>query len=182
MNTTIDGEPSVQEIIAELASGAFIELRDDGRYELRRPGKFISNHTMHYHLICGGWLENFANCGGYRLSNAGHRAYVRSTDELSNGELVQPAEAAGERVANSKSEYKRRVAMDDATQLLRELVDAADAASRASFAFNEELRRNPGKTFEFRVPSPEGLRVEAAWEAARTYLADAADAKVGGNG
>jgi hypothetical protein len=89
----IDGEPTIAEIVAELASGAFIELHDDGRYELRHPGRFIGNHTMQHHLIRDGWLESFANCGGYRLSGDGHRAYMRSTDELGSGELVPPLPA-----------------------------------------------------------------------------------------
>jgi hypothetical protein len=86
----IDGEPSISEIVAELAAGAFIELHDDGRYELRHPGKFIGDHTMQHHLIRHGWLDSTANCGGYVLSTDGHRAYMRSTDELGNGELVPP--------------------------------------------------------------------------------------------
>jgi hypothetical protein len=87
----IDGEPSIREIIAELASGAYIVMHDNGRYELRQPGKYIGNHTMQHHLIRDGWLESFANCGGYRLSSAGKRAYMRSTDELGDSELAAPA-------------------------------------------------------------------------------------------
>lgn len=84
----IDGEPTITEIIAELASGAYIYLHDDGRYELRQPGKFIGSHTMQHHLIRDGWLEG--RNASYHLSSDGHRAYIRSTDELGSGELVPP--------------------------------------------------------------------------------------------
>ena len=94
----IDGEPTIREIVAELASGAYIELHENGRYELRQPGKFIGSHTLEYHLLREGWLEGFANGGGYRLSSDGWRAYMRSTDELGNGELVPPLPAGVETV------------------------------------------------------------------------------------
>lgn len=88
-------EPSLKEIIAELAAGARIVAHDDGRYELCHPGKPITGHTLQWVLGEQGWIESTPNMGAYVLSDAGRLAYMRSTDELGSGELVAPIAGVG---------------------------------------------------------------------------------------
>lgn len=83
-------EPSLREILAELAAGALIVAHDDGRYELCHPGKQITGHTLNWVLAKDGWVQNTPNFGAYVLTDAGRLAYMRSTDELGNNELVPP--------------------------------------------------------------------------------------------
>jgi hypothetical protein len=87
-------EPSLKEIIAELASGASIVAHDNGSYELCYPGKPITGHTLQWVLARDGWVQSTANCGAYVLTDAGRLAYMRSTDEMGSGELIAPNASA----------------------------------------------------------------------------------------
>ena len=84
-------EPTIREILAELATGARIVAHDDGRYELCHPGKPVTGHTLEWVLIKQGWIESTPNFGAYVLTEAGRLAYMRAWDELGNGELIAPA-------------------------------------------------------------------------------------------
>lgn len=48
------------------------------------------DHVAFNHMLKHGWLESTAGCGGYRLTEAGRLAYIRSTDELGDGALIDP--------------------------------------------------------------------------------------------
>lgn len=64
-----------------------------GKYVLRYDGNSNDCSLVHTaaqvtaetisRFINRGWLESFANSGGFRLSDEGFKAYMRSTDELS---------------------------------------------------------------------------------------------------
>ena len=56
--------------------------------ELITPHRF--DHVAFNHMLRHGWLENTAGCGGYRLTDEGRIAYIRSTDEMGDGKLVDP--------------------------------------------------------------------------------------------
>jgi hypothetical protein len=97
MASTVDhtGEavtvPSIRDTISELASGAVFRFDSDHSprlvRDLRQPDGGIFEVLAHR-----GWLESMANGGGYKLTDAGRLAYLRSTDELSDGRLLHPSE------------------------------------------------------------------------------------------
>jgi hypothetical protein len=62
---------------------------DGSEYWLeKREGERVTGHDIRV-LMREGWLESFN--GGYRLSDAGRAAYMRSTDELGDGKLLAPS-------------------------------------------------------------------------------------------
>lgn len=81
----------LREVVAELASGALLRLDDDNYWilvrDLKQPQGDVIDHLMH----CG-WLESMPNGGTCKISDAGKIAYLRSTDELGDGQLVAPHE------------------------------------------------------------------------------------------
>lgn len=84
--------PSLRDAIGELASGAYVATEDDEwgfSYKLVKPVAQPDGDDFTV-LIHRGWLEGCANGGSYKLSDAGLRAYLRSTDELGDGRLVHP--------------------------------------------------------------------------------------------
>lgn len=82
-------ENQLREAIWELASGAVVRLDDEGQPRLVRdlpqPSAFFDV------LMHRGWLDRLPNGGTFKLSDAGMRAYLRSTDELGDGRLLHPA-------------------------------------------------------------------------------------------
>lgn len=77
------------ETVGHLASGARLRYTRDDGLELVLPVKQPDGVTI-TRLIHHGWVVSTAGCGGYQLSNAGLQAYLRSTDELGDGALVDP--------------------------------------------------------------------------------------------
>ncbi len=86
-------DTGLRNTILELASGAKIAIEDDGyhgfSYILVRPLPQPENEVFEV-LIHRGWVNSQANGGGYTLSDEGLRAYLRSTDELGDGQLRHP--------------------------------------------------------------------------------------------
>lgn len=80
----------LRDAIEELACGALI-MRNDGSPQLVRHLPQPPGHVFDV-LIHRGWVENLANGSGYRISDAGKLAYMRSTDELCDGKLIHPEE------------------------------------------------------------------------------------------
>ena len=80
---------SVRDAIGELASGAFFRWQSGGDDELVRPLPQPEGGTVAV-LLHRGWIEG--GNGVYRLTDAGLRAYLRSTDELGDGKLYHPHE------------------------------------------------------------------------------------------
>ncbi len=78
-------ESSLFEVVELLAANARIYLTPDGPPELRVLTPEIG--PLWDELCRGGWLEPMANGGTFKLSDAGLKAYLRSTDELGNGRL-----------------------------------------------------------------------------------------------
>jgi len=75
--------------IAELlAGGAGLWYTSDS-VELVTRHRF--DHTAFNYMLHHGWLESTAGCGGYRLTDEGLRAYLRSTDEMGDGKLIDPS-------------------------------------------------------------------------------------------
>lgn len=81
----------LREVVGELASGALLRLDDDNCWilvrDLKQPEGDVISHLMHT-----GWLESMANGGTCKISEAGKLAYLRSTDELGDGQLIDPHE------------------------------------------------------------------------------------------
>lgn len=75
--------------IAGLLAGGEARFRyTDDDVELVTVHRF--DHAAFNHMLHHGWLESTTGCGGYKLSDAGKLAYLRSTDELGDGKLVDP--------------------------------------------------------------------------------------------
>jgi hypothetical protein len=81
-------QPKLRDTIGELASGALI-MWNDGAPRLVRHLPQPPSHIFDV-LIHRGWVESLANGSGYRISDAGKLAYLRSTDELQDGKLRHP--------------------------------------------------------------------------------------------
>lgn len=84
-----DGFMRVEEVVEALATG-YAARYEDGHtlYVTKTAGK-VRPDTLD-RLIREGWLEGFANGGGFRLSDAGLRSYLKSSDEMGDGKLVPP--------------------------------------------------------------------------------------------
>jgi hypothetical protein len=80
---------SVKEAIEELAGGAYFRWQSDGTNVLVRDLPQPEGGTVEV-LLHRGWI-NGGN-GLFRLTDAGLRAYLRSSDELGDGVLVHPHE------------------------------------------------------------------------------------------
>jgi hypothetical protein len=81
-------DPALRDAIGELASGALI-MWEDGICRLVRHLPQPDQHVFDV-LIHRGWVVDLANGSGYRISDEGKQAYLRSTDELRDGTLVHP--------------------------------------------------------------------------------------------
>lgn len=86
--------PRVKHIIDKLAQVGWTIRADSGRdydapeyWLVSGEGERVLSEEIEQ-LIRDGWLESFN--GGYRLSDAGRQAYMRSTDELRDGKLYVP--------------------------------------------------------------------------------------------
>lgn len=86
----------IKNIIEKLAQqGWIIRTNDLGEYDgheymLEYSERHNVGHKLS-RLIREGWIEGFN--GGFRLTDAGRMAYMRSTDELGDGVLRPPVEA-----------------------------------------------------------------------------------------
>ncbi len=92
---------NVRDVIQKLVQpGWLIRTHDLGGHDgheywlERREGERLTARDVQ-ELVRDGWLEPFN--GGFRLSDAGRKAHMRSGDELGNGELIAPASSQGER-------------------------------------------------------------------------------------
>ena len=90
-----DGFMRVEEVVEALATGysAYYE-RDSNILNVIKTAGRVRPDTLD-RLMREGWLEGHANGGGFRLSDAGHRAYQRAYDELGDGKLIAPALGGG---------------------------------------------------------------------------------------
>lgn len=80
----------VRSAVQDMAGGAVLQVTGPGmELEMVAPVNQPEGDVVS-HLIHHGWLESFSNGGGYRLSDAGKLAYLRSTDELDDGALIDP--------------------------------------------------------------------------------------------
>lgn len=86
----LDGFMRVEEIVQCLASGWSL-LGDDGDYFVTRNAGKVRGDTIR-RLIDEGWIYSQNTC--YRLTDEGHKAYLRSTDELGDGKLTPPSESS----------------------------------------------------------------------------------------
>lgn len=81
-------EAEIKHIAGLLAGGEARFCYTDESVELVTRHRF--DHVAFTHMLHHGWLESTTGCGGYRLSDAGLLAYLRSTDELGDGKLIDP--------------------------------------------------------------------------------------------
>ncbi len=88
-------ERRMRDAVQDLAGGACFRRSSDGfhgdDFELVHPTAQPEGDVFD-RLLHHGWLESFPNGGGYKLSDAGKLAYLRSTDELGDGQLIDPKE------------------------------------------------------------------------------------------
>lgn len=90
----------VRSVIEKLVqSGWVIRRHDLGEYDgheywlEKREGERLTAFDVQ-DLVKAGWLEPFN--GGFKLSDAGRAAYMRSTDELGDGKLISPGASQGD--------------------------------------------------------------------------------------
>lgn len=81
------------EVIALMAEGAVLVTDSD-----QQGAELVTRHAaivpdQWNRLARGGWLKPFANNGGAWLSDGGKLAYLRSMDELGDGQLIAPVES-----------------------------------------------------------------------------------------
>lgn len=86
----IEMSEAIKHIVSLLAGEAARFRYTDDSVELVTVHRF--DHAAFDHMLHHGWLESTAGCGGYKLSDAGKLAYLRSTDEMDDGKLVDPTE------------------------------------------------------------------------------------------
>lgn len=89
--TTEPTKAELAEIVGALASGARIRLDRDCQPELIMPSPKLDGITWD-RLCHHGWLDTMPNGGTFKLSDAGLLAYLRSTDEMGDGKLIDPTE------------------------------------------------------------------------------------------
>lgn len=97
LQLTVESMKTDQELIQDLAGGFAIRIEDDEwshGYYVEPPGKYDILSDQLLRLIGEGWLEGFANGGGYRLSDEGRKAFNRAMDELGDGKLIAPKSTA----------------------------------------------------------------------------------------
>ena len=89
----LDGFMSVEEIVTCLATG-WILRRHGGRgydgdtFTVERQAGEVRDDTLN-RLMREGWLRS-SNGLAFFLSDEGHKAYLRSTDEMGDGKLIPP--------------------------------------------------------------------------------------------
>lgn len=83
----------LRDVIAKLASGYRIRSESDGfhGYEYTLAGDSYSVDGLMAQLVREGWLTSTPNGAAYVLSDAGLKAYMRSTDEMGDGKLTAPS-------------------------------------------------------------------------------------------
>jgi len=85
----LDGFMRVEEIVQHLASGWGL-YQDDGDWYVQKNAGRVRSDTLS-RLIQEGWIERLnVSC---RLTDAGHKAYLRSGDEMGDGKLIPPSES-----------------------------------------------------------------------------------------
>jgi len=93
-----------RQVITELACGARIVATDEGdgySYKLIREQVAITAAQV-IRLLDEGWI--YSSNTAYFLTDEGKKSYLRSTDELGNGQLLAPKPRTGESL--SKGEGK----------------------------------------------------------------------------
>lgn len=87
-----DFEKRFRAAVQDLGGGAYFRATGPGmELELVQPIEQPQGDVID-RLIHRGWLESLANGGGYRMSDAGKMAYLRSMDELGDGAIHDPTE------------------------------------------------------------------------------------------
>lgn len=89
-------EEQLRKVVEALATGFLIRVihhggHDGYSYEVQKCERFEIRGFLIEQMIKQGWLDGFN--GGFRLSDEGHKAYMRSTDELGDGKLIAPGTA-----------------------------------------------------------------------------------------
>lgn len=80
----------IAHIAALLAGGAY--FRNVGEWnDVELVAGYRFDRAAFNHMLHHGWLVSTTGCGGFELSDAGRAAYIRSTDELGDGKLVDPS-------------------------------------------------------------------------------------------
>lgn len=74
-------------VLADLADGWFLETINGGTRLIKEAS--VSTSAVDELLSFTTYLEQFVNCGGYRISDEGRSAYIKSTDELGDGEIYR---------------------------------------------------------------------------------------------
>lgn len=91
-----DTDEGVKRAIEAFAQGFQYRVHDLGGYDGYEPWiEKIEGFKVSYALIerlkREGWIESYG-ARGFKLTDAGHRAYMRSTDEMGDGKLTPPVE------------------------------------------------------------------------------------------
>ncbi len=81
-------QPAFRDLIGLLAGNeAVLRYSDDGQCSLFTPHGRVNNTDI-VRMLNNGWLDSYN--GGYRLTDAGRLAFMRSTDEMGDGKLYSP--------------------------------------------------------------------------------------------
>lgn len=88
-----EASAEVKQVVERLATGFIIRAEDLGGYDghdywLEKSERHRMFADQISRMIQDGWLDSFN--GGYRLTDEGRKAYLRSTDELGDGKLYLP--------------------------------------------------------------------------------------------
>ena len=88
-----DGFLSYEEVIEALCTFGVMRYEREGSNvcEVFRPVGRVRDDTLR-RLMEDGWLKGYANGGGFWISDEGHKAYLRSTDELGDCKLRAPVQ------------------------------------------------------------------------------------------
>jgi hypothetical protein len=89
----LDGFMRLEDVVKHLAGGWRLG-HEDGDYFVTRTAGQVRSDTIR-RLNAEGWIESRNTC--YVLTDAGHKAYMRSTDEMGDGQLhpPQPGDSSG---------------------------------------------------------------------------------------
>lgn len=82
----LDGFMRLEDVVQHMASGWRLGRGDDGYFITQTAGK-VRSDTIN-RLLTEGWCETRNMC--LILTDAGRAAYLRSTDELGDGNLIAP--------------------------------------------------------------------------------------------
>lgn len=91
----LDGFMRLEDVVQHMASGWRLG-HEDGDYFVTQTAGRVRSDTIS-RLLDEGWIEGRNTC--YILTDAGRKAYLRSTDELGDGKLVAPSEKASPKPA-----------------------------------------------------------------------------------